>query len=415
MEDPAKKELIKGITEFFDDYEEAYVPGEWESFSQAGRKKYPFFSSWVKIAAILLLLLSVLLFQRIDFRTKNKGNNIIAVNKAKQGEKSNLQKQEAHVPGSETAKGAALAMSSPLLKRAGHTGKNDIQTGNTIVSGTVGVPEPARLTEKVPDSAVVSAGNQGYAAVQEKHPVAVTDVRRPDSVAQKRSTADFLRDEAKTIKLAVADKKEEKDKWNFGVEVMPSMSKSNLNVGAGLTTAYRLSKSFSLSSGISILQLQASGTVAADPGMAGQQVKSSLAPKQLLAIDANISAIDIPIGLVYNVNKNFYTSIGVSYFNVIREKRNNTYLTPLGAMYDSPVSSAAYQVLKSEPVEERVTDKPLSGNSYLGFFNFSVGRQQNVFNGHQILIEPFIKIPVGKLSSQDLPLMNSGIKFKLSF
>jgi len=403
MEDPAKKELIKGIAELFENYEETYVPGEWESFSQTRKRKYPFFSSWVRIAALLFLLLSVLLFQRIDFSAKNKKNEVVAINEVNHGGKSKPEIRKPHLP----------AISSSLPKPGMKARPYTVPTGNILpVTARNKVPEPARLAEEIQDSTIVKAENLNYAALDEKNQVA--DIKPPDSIASKRNTADFLRDETKTTKLAASSKKEEEDKWNFGVEVMPAVSNSSLNIGAGLTTAYRLSKHFSLSSGVSILQMQAGGTVPA--ALAGQQVKSSLAPKQLTAVDANISAIDIPIGLVYNVNKNFYTSIGVSYFNVISEKRNNTYLTPLGTQSDSPVSSpSAYLGLKSEAVEEPVPDRPLKGNSYLGFFNFSVGRQQHIFDGHQILIEPFIKIPVGKLSSQDLQLINSGVKFKLSF
>jgi len=57
----------------------------------------------------------------------------------------------------------------------------------------------------------------------------------------------------------------------------------------------------------------------------------------------------------------------------------------------------------------------MKGKSYLGFFNLSIGRDQRIFKQYHIMVEPFIKIPVGKLSSEDLNLMNSGVKFRLAF
>lgn len=212
-------------------------------------------------------------------------------------------------------------------------------------------------------------------------------------------------------------KNEHLSKWDFGVQVMPAATSSNLNLGAGLTTAYRLSDKFSLSSGISFLQMEAGGTIPSR----GSDVAaiSTLSEKKLTAVDANIKAIDIPIALVFKLNKHFYTSAGVSYFNVISEKRSNTFeqTAQVDKQGVDPQTGYAstYKTLFVEKVDEPTSEKNLKGNSYLGFFNFSVGRQQTLFNKYNIRIEPFIKIPVGKLSSQDLQLMNSGIKFQLSF
>ncbi|MGY0037009.1 hypothetical protein [Pedobacter sp. NJ-S-72] len=59
----SKKELIKEIADLFEDYQETYVPGEWESFSKTQKKKkYPFLANWIKIAAVFLLMASVLPF-----------------------------------------------------------------------------------------------------------------------------------------------------------------------------------------------------------------------------------------------------------------------------------------------------------------------------------------------------------------
>jgi len=165
------------------------------------------------------------------------------------------------------------------------------------------------------------------------------------------------------------------------------------------------------------MQLESGNTVSA-PSMAKVSI-SSLSQKQLLAVDANIKAIDIPVGIVYQISKDIYTSAGVSYFNVLSEKRSITYglTSQASEAYANPATGLVQdrEVLNSVAVEEPVAETPLKGNSYLGFFNFSIGRKQQIFNKYNVLIEPFIKVPIGKLSTQDLNLMNSGLKFQISF
>ena len=468
---PAKKELIEGIAELFDGYEEEYVPGEWEAFSQAGKARRRLFPIWMKVAAILFII-SVLSYGLSDLLQLRKRENLaghmpasvhppanipatgsdpdagLSLTESKSQNPGTVQNSnlrintstaasaststgrgnpgsgiisaEGTIVGQTTANNPVLANNSKIINNGNSTnnGNNTYNTGiNNNTNTTIGGDQQliAAITEPV-------AGNikSGQHVQTGGDPVATAKAVQKDTAVllKKQSTIDFLLSEAKSSQLAARTiKKEKSDKWGFGVEIMPTVMKSNLNLGAGLTTDYRLSDKFSLSSGISILQLDAAATVSQNPN--AKSSLKALSSKQLTATDANLSAIDIPVGLVYHVNKNFYASAGVSYFNVIREKRSNTYETT-AEFYTSGVdaitgNTAFYQAVKSESVAEPAPDSPLKGNSYLGFFNFSLGREQHLSGRYTIIIEPFVKIPVGKLSDQELKLMNSGLKFKLAF
>ncbi len=428
MEQP-KKELIKGITDLFEDYEETYVPGEWESFSKVKKKKYPFFAPWMKIAAVFFLMASILPFAFNRLLRKEKVNTTAVIKPVaeKTGRSvvkpGNLPVQSHSVSPQE---GAGLAVIGKLAGTKSSLGveKSTIISSMSNQGSKVAVLNTGlQVADTVPVQKNQNIKKQNaevvYAQTAIKSVVAAKSLKNDSAVVLKRdplSTAEFLtaesRKQEKTIK-----KKEIEPKWDFGVQVMPAATSSNVNVGAGVTTAYRLSDKFSLSSGISFLQMQAGGTI---PQKASNMASiSSLSDKKLLAVDANLKAIDIPIALVYKLNKNFYTSAGVSYFNVISEKRSNTFeqtaqVDQHGVDPQTGYNST-FKTLFSEQVAEPTSEKHLKGNSYLGFFNFSIGRQQTLFNKYNIRIEPFIKIPVGKLSSEDLQLMNSGIKFQLAF
>ncbi|CAM4377394.1 hypothetical protein SAMN06265348_114137 [Pedobacter westerhofensis] len=450
----SNKELIKEIADLFEDYEESYVPGEWESFLKHKKKKYPFFPNWIKVAAVLFLIVSVFAYNRRDLLQQDGKGSPAA------------QQQTANTTG------AAKKSNGPAEKPAGaaqqlsavrkSTTVNSSKSNSSIISSsalnfsqfkavntnpaTVSPPafSTAEKTAAADQGSVVVAENkinasaativpapslnQALAQTQLKADAAVppAQLTKDSLMAPKKpklSTSEFLLAESKK-----ADRKEIKkpavSKWDFGLQVMPTATHTNMNFGGGLVTAYHISDKISLSSGITLMQLGSGENVssaapAAASGVAYSIVKSSAESRQLLAVDANIKAIDIPLGLVYKVTKHYYTSAGISYFNVLSEKRNNTYseTVPVNKMSRDPSTGEvmSFSALETQQVDEEATDRPLKGNSYLGFFNFSIGRRQNIFKQYNIQIEPFIKVPIGKLSSQDLNLMNSGIKFQLSF
>ena len=188
--------------------------------------------------------------------------------------------------------------------------------------------------------------------------------------------------------------------------MLPTVTSAAVNVGAGVLTAYKLSDHFSLGTGVAYTGL--GSAVAHKPGI------SALNSKQLQSVNASYRAIDIPLNLVYNVNKKLYTSVGVSYINVVEEKATNTFVSEQ-RYYSFDAAASSYSAgLSTQTTQESSQTQTLKGMGSLGFFNFSVGRKQEVYKYH-ISIEPFIKVPVGKLSQQDLKLTNGGMKFKLEF
>jgi len=415
----SKKELIKEIADLFEDYQETYVPGEWESFSKTKKKKYPFAMKWISIAAIFLLMASVLpvLFNKWSADKKKDALAILKPVVKNPAADSGRNK----VKGSDTAAGEVAEIEShpasglksvPVISAPGLKNSPDsiasLNTAQSILAEQKSAQEEyAKVSVKPAVKAeVLSAGAK--------------TINKDTLTSGKRgqlSTTEFLMAESRNSGQ-VLKKKESGSRWDFGLEVMPAATSANVNIGAGLTTAYRLSDKFSLSAGISYTQMEAGGIVPQQGGGNTAGVRA-FSEKKILSVDANLKAIDIPIALVYKLNKHFYTSAGVSYFNVVSEKRSNTLEQNSSVdtkSFDPETGSlSTFKTISVEQVDEPVTEKRLKGNSYIGFFNFSIGRQQSLFNKYKIRIEPFVKIPVGKLSSEDLKLTNSGIKFQLSF
>lgn len=439
MEYP-KKELIKEIADLFEDYQETYVPGEWESFSKVKKKKYPFFANWIRIAAVFVLMASIFAFAFNQLFHQKKTEEIAVVKpvvpKGTGPVVTELGSRIANssVAADSTGRIVNSGLSVIALQSADRVASNSSNSSQTIQTGAVAVVPQTGIQQLADTVAVkkMQPVQQQELSVQQKKPAqqyaqnetkpfAAPGLSAKDTVRhtphEKLTTAEFLLAESRNTSKVSRKKEEKGSDWDFGLQVMPTATSDKMNIGGGVTTAYRLSDKFSLSSGISYLQMQAAGEVS---GQGNSRAGiSTFSEKKLVGVDANLKAIDIPIALVYKLNKNFYTSAGVSFFSVLSEKRNNTFEQTAQvdvSGYDFQTGGpSTFKAVAVEHVEEPTVDKHLKGNSYIGYFNFSVGRQQNIFNKYKVRIEPFIKIPVGKLSSEDLNLTNSGIKFQLSF
>ena len=373
MENPDNKELIKGISMLFKAHEEAYVPGSWEKFSAQKKSKRPKAIFWIGMAAALAIAITV-----VPYIFTNKINEVKIVKK--------LSPQKKVVKGIvlvQVEQIEPLVLTKRVVKKAT---KGSIDTGITVKAKNI-------LNTVIAPT-----------IVETETAIVVKPVR-----AKENNFFEYLKKEGEITEVV---ENKETSKWNFGVELLPTVLQNKVNMGAGFTTEFRLSKSFSISSGIAYVALDASKNIE-------HQSINLKSNKNLVSIDANISGIDIPLSITYNLNKNIYTSVGISYFNILTDKRNNKYLTQLevSSMVINPENGImeTFPTRLAEQNAELSTDSPLRGNSYLGFFNLSIGHKQEVFKQYNIVIEPFMKIPVGKLSNEDLKLGNGGVKLRFTF
>lgn len=430
MKTPDQKELIKEITELFQAHEEPYEVGAWEDFSKQRKKKKIVPLAWIGAAAALLLILSVLPFV---FRTDPVHLSVSAGHQPNQkgpssimsGPSENKIDQDNQKNGTDQQVAFVNPYTTGHLKKDGRPKfqSSSMPTKEVNEKDTQSVTPVALLSQNLIKSATADAVVANINSNKKIQPQEETGIKHKEETSlkppvKKQTFEEFLRSEAKSEATANVQTKPA-SRWDFGVEVSPTMLQSRLNMGAGVSTEYRLSKKFSLSSGISYVALDAGKSVTPPSSGVSSFASDGESNKKLLSVQASIQAIDIPIALTYNVNKNFYTSLGVSYFGVFKEKRGSKYVTELEV--NNSLQNIAtgkiesFQSVLSENSTEVATDLPLKGNSYLGFFNFSVGHKQEIFKGYKVIVEPFLKVPIGKLSDQDLKLSNGGVKLKFTF
>src|SRR5690606_476038 len=142
--------------------------------------------------------------------------------------------------------------------------------------------------------------------------------------------------------------------------------------------------------------------------------------RQLNAMSSNLLTMDIPIDLNYSWTDRLYSSIGVSYLGVLSENRTYHFIDKINEpMFAGDGANLGekdinYSV-KASYVDERAAERPLDGKGYAGFLNFSIGHKTPVSKRFSISVEPFFKLPIGKLAKEDMNLTNGGIRIVTGF
>jgi hypothetical protein len=196
-------------------------------------------------------------------------------------------------------------------------------------------------------------------------------------------------------------------------------SANQINAGAGFTSDFRLSKNLKLSTGVALAQNSlsynssppqspsANGFVASAP--AAKQQDALFATSAVLPVFKNYNAslvgLDIPINIKYEFNpekSDAYISAGLSSGTFINESYTYRYAYANGTAYSA------------SPPEEQTTHNSFN-NFYFGkTLNLSFGVGYPV-GGNRLIIEPFVKYPLGGLGAQDIRFGAGGINLKFSF
>ncbi len=131
-------------------------------------------------------------------------------------------------------------------------------------------------------------------------------------------------------------------------------------------------------------------------------------------MDAQLLALDIPINLKYNLIENsgnsFFISAGISSRAYFSENYNSAYYAEdLLTLGEKP--GRTNTVLQ----EEEKTVKAFKRFDTAKILNFSFGMDYRFRNGMGLQIEPFIKYPLGLLTSENIKLGSGGIQFRVYF
>jgi len=139
-------------------------------------------------------------------------------------------------------------------------------------------------------------------------------------------------------------------------------------------------------------------------------------------IDAVLTNLDIPINITWHFftdkSKSYYVSGGLSSLAYLNEKYTTTsYSHQIKANTVASSGNERLTTYKIENVEsvKTTTASPSNSMDLAGRVNLIFGYEQRLSSKLNLHIEPFIKIPLSGLASENMRFTTGGVTFKISF
>lgn len=435
------KELIAYIAEKLREHELPYKQGAWENFS-SGQKKPLRAVLWpyASVAAVLLLVAGLYWFRTPAIHGP---------------ETANATAETAFAPGQPAGApeqpGTVTSGSVEPVAAAKRQKDSDVRPAVGVITRTppaivesasfASTPEPVADT-----SAPVSDQAPSVIAIAEEQPVIPQETGQP-AVSDEDRFLQLLRREQQIAGQSTSSSGHSRaamKKWDVGLVLAPAANEQQMQLSGGVSFAYRLTDRISVGSGVSIAQLGverapvlAGGMPpqASSPGPQGPQASPSfesavegvknMAPadrlvenKVLESVRTQVVGLDIPLDFRFHIHPRFYASAGASFFAVLNEERTNNYTKQMSRMADVADKfgqSSMQPVVETQHVSEAAGDQPLSSSGYNGFINLSVGHRLPLSRRFGISLEPFYKLPVGRLAGQDVNLSYGGMRVTAGF
>ncbi|NCD67931.1 outer membrane beta-barrel protein [Mucilaginibacter agri] len=214
-------------------------------------------------------------------------------------------------------------------------------------------------------------------------------------------------------------------------------SESQVNVGAGFTSDFKLSSKFKLSTGLAIAQNKLNynndsyvpgkiyaSAIANSTASNANMVSASFAYDGLSSLavntptvknyNANLVGLDIPLNLKYQFNpekNDTYILAGISSGTYI----NETYRSTLSYSNYYRNANSLAGVANTSQTQESTNTQHFGTFDFAKTLNLSFGIGYPVGKSNRLIVEPFLKYPLNGLGSQDIRFGASGVNLKLSF
>lgn len=209
----------------------------------------------------------------------------------------------------------------------------------------------------------------------------------------------------------------DKKPLRFGVNISPGFNSSSTNSGnslnysGGVTLDISIAKNLQISTGVQIEHNNVGAesqvrTMGVEPGH----------------IDAVLTNLDIPLNITWHFfsdkNTSYYISGGFSSLAYLNEKYTTTsYSHQIKANTVAQSGDEQLTTYRIENVESVKTTTISSPNALdvAGRVNLIFGYEQKLSPKLNLHIEPFIKIPLTGLASENMRFTTGGVTFKVSF
>lgn len=417
-------QLSEHFRQVLQNHEEPYVLGSWERF-----QRYKSLKTRIRKQKIFLAIAaSVLLILTLAFSWMNIDSlpdEQIAGNQ--QNEQPDITESESPPPPPEPERIPSVDPEEwdEHTGPAHETSNNRDETGMAESSAANFTRATSPVSRKsVPQQTLESTGRLPLSGISG---TITNNLNEPgshffsSSVLKNTSSAEFVR--AEDIRHTTG-RSNQKD-LVFSVAYASVMnihdSRTDPGSGGGFYTDWNFSRNVTVSSGVFIAQNHLKFDKGGGSRLAedfNHEGATTLSTDDLASVQLELVNLEIPLNLRYSLTDELSVSAGISSMAFLKEQYNYNFeyeqrvqvfdgSETTGVRPASRVTTFRTTQTQSEPALERM--------NWAAFYTFSVGYRQEVFKRYAASLEPFVKIPAGRVTSRGITYTSGGIQLKVSF
>ena len=429
---PFDDQLADNIRKAFDAYEEDVAPGAWEDMQarldRGGRTRVVPLWPFLAKAAGVALLTGLSIFWYVNFEPRRAPQTFAAqteetplpVDEAEAGPETLSASPETHSPSVSTG-APLLAQQSPAAPKPR---PKPVGPEETLVSSPEEQADPAvtMIAESVARPSETPAEETIESAEVAEVP---TLAMRPQQDPQGRQNGQQTFGTSPERETIPGREKEHRIAWGVTAGSMLAFAEQQVSDGpgfaAGVTAEYNIAPNITLASGGSLTYHQfqlvnfAQEEFAMDYvphyGSANEVSLSGNNEYEMLALEIPVNA---QFSLVETPRRRVYVSTGLSSLVFLQQRFSgtNTAFVEQNFFNDATGQMEVGYTSSTFTVDEKYG--PLSRFDFGRLVNLSFGYVMRGENS-SVVIEPFVKLPLGRLTSRDISLGMGGVSLKYRF
>lgn len=428
------KIFVKKTKEVFDNHQEIYQPDDWEKLQVKMAKQnrgIVFFLPYIAKAASLILFLGLSTFIANRFEPTYLQTSTINT-KIKTESVNNSKNQKTNNTKSETNKSTNIADNNNLNNIVRH---NKIDKKQTIAYLNINNNEAQNSINKYAnnnndnisyDSSALAIFNNDikFSNVKQKLQNYSSEIHNLNkkAIASDKPVMQIFDNED-------VDERSNEKRLGFGIELASvsnyttSGQGNGINVGGGVAANYKISNKFSFETGFVVAQqslknyqsnmdegLYAEASV--DMSKSGisdlNNVQNISSPEKKISL----ITVDIPLNVVYKFKK-VSVSTGLSSLLCVNERLEDNYeVVVTNSVYNS--ATAKMEHYSNSTLVNKKENIISNHFDFAQLLNLSVGYSID-FKKNSIIIEPYVKLPLGSISSQEIYMGAGGVVLRYNF
>ncbi len=428
-------EQIREMMDILTGHEEEYVEGAWENFDAMRRRKkliYRLSATGVAAALVLGFLGVTVLFQQ--------DNTLPLVADNTSG------KVEAVQPVTVVVQPTVIEQSADIEKRAVDADRNVTNkeitlkdvidqrvTARSVVAQNV--EKQIITTQKIETQNISNQIVEKQTNAIQNTATQANDIKTAEPAKEVPAKDITAKDSVKLLPAQrynfdegrkLNERKQVDKRIRLGVNLSPGVnstaSSSTFNYSGGVNVEIKLAKNLQLSTGVQLehQDVDNRSTVRSMslPAMEAGAVATYLPPSH---ITASITNLDIPLNIKWNfINKRstgYYVAAGISSLAYLRESYQTT--TYRQELREKTLTEGTEKIttfgLENVPTITTNTISQSRTPDIAGRFNLIFGIEQRISPTLRLHVEPFMKIPLTGLATENLMFTTGGVTFKVSF